>query len=332
MKKLALFFGFLLLIFIATRYQSKKNTFDQALSDFSVEDTASITKVFFADKYNHTVTLNKVESEWLVEEKYPIRKDALKYLLSTIKNLRVKHPVSNSLHDKIVKNLATSSVKVEIFTNNEKEAFKTYFVGGESKDMIGSYMLMENSNRAFVVYLPGFSGFLAPRYNIDGTVISSDLWRDRTIFSISNNKLKSVKVINHEDSLSSFRIERVANQFFLTKNNETKSISAKNGVKYFNLFKQVNCEGFMNDFSLKDSILNSKPFYTIEVQKTDNQLIILKCYHKELDRINYTELNDKEETYDTDRLYAQLNDDFILIQFYVFDKILLRASNFSVEK
>ena len=63
------------------------------------------------------------------------------------------------------------------------EASKTYYVGGESKDMIGSYMLLENSNRAFVVYIPGFNGFLAPRFTIDGTKVSSDLWRDRTIFS-----------------------------------------------------------------------------------------------------------------------------------------------------
>ena len=78
---------------------------------------------------------------------YSNTKRRFDYLLGTIKNIEVKHPVSNSLHDKIVKNLATSSVKVEIFTDSQTKAYKTYYVGGESKDMIGSYMLMENSDR-----------------------------------------------------------------------------------------------------------------------------------------------------------------------------------------
>ena len=122
-----------------------------------------------------------------------------------------------------------------------------------------------------MVYLPGFNGFLAPRYNIDGTIINTDLWRDRTIFRVNANELKkSVQVTNHEDSVLSFKVERLDNQYFFTKKNKTKPISTKNGIKYFNLFKHINCEGFMNDYSPKDSILDSKPYYTIEVQQMTN--------------------------------------------------------------
>ena len=332
MKKIALLIGVIILIVLAFQYQSKKKTIDQTLSDFAIEDTASITKVFLADRFNHSVTLNRNNNQWVVNNKYPIRKDALEYLLSTIKNIKVKHPVSNSMHDKIITNLATSSVKIEIFTNNEEEASKTYYIGGEARDMIGSYMLMEHSNRAFVVYLPGFNGFLAPRYNIDGTVVNSDLWRDRTIFSLENETIKSVEVINHEDSLSSFEIKRQEDQFYITRNNETKSISKQDGMLYFNSFKQVNCEGYMNDFSLKDSIFNSSPFYTINVHSTDDQHLMLHTYKKPTDGSKYTVQNDNQNTLDPDRMYAKWNDDLILIQFYVFDKILLRTPQYSVEK
>ncbi|MDB2651777.1 hypothetical protein N9Y26_00430 [bacterium] len=41
--------------------------------------------------------------------------------------------------------------------DNLELAHKTYYVGGETKDMIGSYMLLENSSRAFVVYIPCLS-------------------------------------------------------------------------------------------------------------------------------------------------------------------------------
>lgn len=332
MKKISIVFGLLLLIVLVFKFRTKDNTLDKTLSDFAVEDTSSITKVFLADKYDHTVVLNKVENEWFVEGKYPIRKDALEYLLSTIKNVRVRHPVSNSLHDKIVKNLATSSVKIEIFTNDHKNAHKSYYIGGESKDMIGSYMLLENSNRAFVVYLPGFNGFLAPRYNIDGTVVNSDLWRDRTIYNLKAEEIAFINITNHTDTLASFKMERSDNQYFYTKENVTKSISKKNGETYFSLFNQVYCEGFMNDFSKKDSIFSSEPLYTIEVRLINNQELKLYCYQKQSDQFNYSSLNNNELTYDTDRMYAKLNDDLVLIQYYIFDKILLRSPNFSVEK
>ena len=42
--------------------------------------------------------------------------------------------------------------------------------------------------------------------------------------------------------------------------------------------------------------------------------------------------NGQKLEYDVDRMYAKFNSDLILIQFYVFDKILLRTPQFSVEK
>ena len=56
------------------------------------------------------------------------------------------------------------------------------------------------------------------------------------------------------------------------------------------------------------------------------------AYHKEPKREDYMQENGQKLEYDADRMYAKLNSDLILIQFYVFDKILLRTPQFSVEK
>jgi len=331
MKKII--FLIILIILLVTAYyvNNSSSTIKQELRDFAVQDTSSITKVFFADRWSNTVTIEKKDGTWLVDGKYNVRKDAIKYLLSTMKDLEVKHPVSNSMHDKIIKHLSSSAVKVEIFMNDSDQIFKTYYVGGESKDMIGSYMLLEHSSRAFVVYLPGFNGFLAPRYNIDGTVISTDLWRDRTLFEYQPNDIKSVQVIHHEDSTKSFTIKRDKEGFLLIKNGQQKNITENNGNTYFKLFEKVNCEGYMNDFTKKDSIINSKPFYTITVNSVNKGSKILNCYHKPPKRESYMQENGQKQKYDVDRMYASLANDFMLIQFYVFDKILLRAPHFNVE-
>ena len=187
MKKIFLLVILIIVSLFLFYLNKNETTFSEELSDFAVEDTASIQKVFFADKHGNSVTVSRDNGLWLLDDKFEVRPEAIEYLLKTIKNIEVKHPVSNSLHDKIIKNLASSAVKVEIFTDNLNIAHKTYYVGGEAKDLIGSFMLLENSSRAFVVYIPGFNGFLAPRYTIDGTTVASDLWRNRTIFSYDIN-------------------------------------------------------------------------------------------------------------------------------------------------
>ncbi|NTV83891.1 MAG: hypothetical protein HGA23_06265, partial [Bacteroidales bacterium] len=46
-------------------------TLKKDVSDFSVQDTASITKIFLADKNNNEVTLERSpEGGWLVDGKY----------------------------------------------------------------------------------------------------------------------------------------------------------------------------------------------------------------------------------------------------------------------
>ena len=333
MKKIILLAILVISSLVLFFMNKESNTFSEELSDFAVEDTSSINKVFFADKHGNTVTLTKGENNnWLVNNEFIARSEAIGFLLKTIKDIKVKHPVSNSMHDRIIKNLASSAVKVEIFTDNLDESYKTYFIGGEAKDLIGSFMLLENSSRAFIVYIPGFNGFLSPRYTIDGTTVGSDLWRDRNIFEYKPEDIKTVNVTNHDDPTQSFKMHRQNEYYSFTKNNVTKVIPDSQGDVYMDLFKSVNCEGFMNDFSKKDSIFNSKPFYTISITDKKGKVDSLIAYHKEPKRVEYLQDNGEKLEYDVDRMYAKLNTDLILIQFYVFDKILLRSPQFSVEK
>jgi hypothetical protein len=333
MKKIILLAALIISSLVLFFLNKENNTISEELSDFAVEDTSRIQKVFFADKHGNTVTLSKKEKNiWLVNNEFIARSEAVDFLLKTIKDIEVKHPVSNSMHDRIIKNLASSAVKVEIFTENPDESHKTYFIGGEAKDLIGSFMLLENSSRAFVVYIPGFNGFLSPRYTIDGTTVGSDLWRDRNIFRYNPKDIKTVSVTNHDDSTQSFKMHRQKEYYSFTKNKITKVIPESQGDTYMDLFKSVNSEGFMNDYSKKDSIFKSKPFYTISITDQNGKTDSLVAYHKEPKREEYMQDNGEKLEYDVDRMYAKINSDLILIQFYVFDKILLRSPQFSVEK
>ena len=94
-------------------------------NNFSVSDTASVSKIFIADRNGTTITLGKTGNKWIVNNKYGVRKDAIKTILSTINQIKIQRPVPINAFDNVVKNLATTGVKVEIYTD-KKTPNKTY--------------------------------------------------------------------------------------------------------------------------------------------------------------------------------------------------------------
>jgi hypothetical protein len=88
----------------------------------------------------------------------------------------------------------------------------------------------------------------------------------------------------------------------------------------------------MNNFSKKDSIFNSLPFHIITIEDINNNATTLQSFHKKPEKEEYLQIDGKKQEYDVDRMYAKFKDDLLLIQFYVFDKILLKSAQFNVEK
>jgi hypothetical protein len=64
-----------------------------------------------------------------------------------------------------IQDLQVNGRKVELY-NKEGKRFKTYYVGGPSNDMEGTFMMMENSNNPYVTHLQFLDGFLTDRYLI----------------------------------------------------------------------------------------------------------------------------------------------------------------------
>ena len=96
------------------------STISGELSNFAVEDTSSITKIFLADKNNQAITLDKTQNGWMVNGTFQAREDIMQVLLETIKKIKVRSPVSRSSFENIVKSIASNSVKVEIYQGNDQ--------------------------------------------------------------------------------------------------------------------------------------------------------------------------------------------------------------------
>ncbi len=353
MKKnriIILFTLILAIIAVLLILRNSKSTLKKELKDFAVTDTSTITKIFLVDKGNRSVLLTKsLPGHWMVNGKFIGKPEIIKTLLETMLKLQVREPVPNAARNNILKRLSTLSTKVEIYQKvyrinifglklfPHEKLTKTYYVGDNTQDLCGTYMLIENSSEPFIVWIPGFNGFLTMRY----TPKEED-WRDATIFNLPFSKVKSVTVKFPTTPDSSYTINHIGERDFslisLVNNKQIMDVDTLRVLEYLSSFRSLKYEALLNDIGadFKDSITRMTPFHIVTLTDINGKTTTIKTFHKkpmtETPEMNFPLNMTYDTSSDPERMYALINDDkdFVLIQFYVFDRIL-RTINFFIK-
>ncbi len=306
-----------------------QTTIRKELRNFAVEDTSIIDKIFLTDKNNRKILLERQPNgEWLVNKKFYARPDAINILLETIKNVEVKYPVSRSAHNNVVKQLAAKSVKVEIYSGNK--LLKTYYVGGPTQDHVGTYMLLENSTVPMVVYVPGFNGYLTPRFDT-----YEKTWRAPRIFHYSYPEIYAVSVIYPNKPQNSFKAINNNNVYQLISLRDSTPIKDFDtlAIKLFiGKFKNVNYDVALTQINphKRDSIIHSTPKAIFIVEDIHHKKRILKTFLKETNFTGAKSQIPNQPKYDIDNMYGWLPQDslFVIVQYYIFDKLLRTPEDF----
>ena len=275
---------------------------------FDIADTSIITKVFIADRKGNTISLDKHNNSWTVNNKFNVRKDAINVLLSTIHQIKIQQPVSLSAFDNVIKDLSTTGVKVEIYAGTE--ALKIYTVGNETSNHLGTYMLLDGSDEPFIMHIPYFNGYLTPRYGIQGGIVEEKSWRKRTVFNISEKAIRNISINNLKTPEYSFSLQLHPTRLYDLDGNLTV-FNNQSVLNFINSFREINCESFKND---KSKIEFATPLHELIVNNDTLHTYI----------IGDSEEKKKEESFNVQRMYATLNSgDLMLIQNYVFNKVLI---------
>ena len=326
---LLIILGIILLILSVTLIYNKfGENANNTLRDFAVSDTASINKIFLVDMNKEHILLERCDSGWILNEQYKAREDFVKILLETIKRLEIKSPVADKKLPKIMKDISAIGTKVQIYQKNKLA--KTYYIGTDDSSNLGTYMILENSSRPFLMHLPGFTGFLSIRYT---TSLSE--WREHVIFNYDLHDIKKVKISYSDSTKHSFSVEKINNTYNLydycgrNVNFEPDTLRMK---ALFNQIKLIAFETFVDDNSLEyklDSLKNQPVMAQFEVTDKNNQTKIIKTYKRqnEMQLLN----NDGDLfDFDVDYLYGVINNDkeLVLLQYYVIDPITLTINNF----
>ena len=301
-------------------------------SEFAVRDTANIVKIYMVDKNNRSVLFERQEKGWLLNGHLKAHQKNKDMLLRTIKSLDVKYPVSQKSYNNVIKIMSGSSVKVEIYKNEyyihigQLKLFKyvnksrVFYVGAATADNMGTYMLMEGSDRPYVVTMPGFRGFVSARF----TTNEVD-WESHAIFRIPYDNIQEVSVERTDSPERSFSIRKLTEGYEIMSTYNRQIIPVYDTVALYTFldgFKNVNFEALIYDMTQHkiDSILKSTPVHIISLTETNGEKHELKTF-KMSTGPNQEALYGFEPEYDMDRMYAWHGGRMLMVQYFTFDKI-----------
>ena len=291
------------------------NSFGSSEAGFTLKDTGSIGKIFLSTKEDR-LTLQRTDTGWMVDGKYHALPNPMQMLLQALHDQVAIAPVSKAAHDGVVKAMAVTNTKVEVY-DREGRTMRTFFVGNESSNYHGTYMLLEGASRPYVVEIKGFEGFLTPRY-----APKLQDWRDRTVFSLPADAIRKVSVSYPMDSAQSFTIVSPPGQ-----NPRLESPSAAGNSAdvqrlkdYLGFFKRLNCESFVNGTLGMDSIIRIAPRKVSIAVTTDKGGRTADIYF--MPRTQRSGGDEEGTPFDPERYYAVLDRrDTVVVQELTFSKV-----------
>lgn len=301
--------------------------------DFAVEDTASITKLFFADTDNNTILLERLEDGWHLNEQYYACQECVQLLIKTIALVKVKAPVPESAFENTVKSIAGKHVKVEIYTGGEKPE-KIWYIGNPTRDHYGTYMLLETTEHGkstvpFITEIPGFYGFLSARFHTD---LSS--WRSKYVFKTKPGSIKHLTCEFGDFPERSFMVDHVSEfTYKFAPLNQPQVVMPYDTLrlkKYLTYFEDIRCENFVIQMeqSVQDSITNSPFLYRYKLTEMDGTVTDVKIY-KKIPRPENVHASGDKMLYDPDYFYAVVNEgQMMILQNFVFEKLFVPKSAF----
>ncbi|MBR4803429.1 MAG: DUF4340 domain-containing protein [Bacteroidales bacterium] len=328
--------------FFIVRHGARKSTSDEI---FHIEDVSAITKIYMADKLDNQVLLERTsDTTWTVDGKYPASEGMMDMLLETLNQMRIRQRVNRAAKKNIVDNIAVSNTKVEVYQivpfinwfGGKLQLFKseklvaTYYIGHETQDNMGSYVFREGDDEPYIVHIPGFRGYLGPRFEP-----VPELWRSHRIVNLPVTEIQSVKVDIPNQPDESFEVVRNGEAFdFFCQGQKMPVFDTMRVGQLLSSFVNLNFDQFAGVVPKVelDTTFARQPGFILTITDIKGNVRSLSTYIKFTDPDALVTMQGNQtmaDFFDVNRLYAILDTkDTVLIQYFVFDNILQPASFF----
>ncbi len=298
--------------------------------NFAVQDTGAIGKIMIADMNQHRVLYERKGGQWTGNDSVVVAGDYMDELLSTIRNLSVQSVLNELATDHVMKSMASTNKVVEIY-DRSGQLLKRYYVGAPANSNRGTYMLMDGSEHPYVMGITGFEGVLDVRYETDLNKV-----RSLSVFHLPVIHIKELEIRYPQQDDRSFALEVLGKDQVRLSRPDGKNVKSMllsgdqlaHAYDLLNGFRDINCEAFINDSKVKDTLFaRQQPFCVIRVLDIAQTYHTLVLYHKPIDAssLSQYDANGVPLVYDLDRYFASIHNgkDFVLMQVPMVQPLLL---------
>jgi hypothetical protein len=306
------------------------STLKSDLKDFTLKDTAVVTKFFLADKKGNQVTIAKNEQGvWMVNNVYEADMAKVNLILATMREIAVRNPVPEAAYNTVIGILATEGIKAEFYAGDE--LLKTMYIGSSTPDQTGTFMMIEGSSAPFVTHIQGFVGYLTPRF-----YPYSIKWKTRKLFDVPMDSIQTVKVTYPGSTGQSFELQN-GTAIKLTSEKGAETIADMQFAKYYlSGFTNLYVEGYDEEMKATkaDSIRNSVPFCTILLTRKSGKSTRVQLHYKSVG--DHTKIlygaDGRLLPHDTEKYFAFINDEkeVAYVQQYAFGRLFKTLLDFKM--
>ncbi len=248
-------------------------------NEFAIKNIDDIGKIFMVDRDGKSATLERKGEDWIVNGKFKARENAMKMVLYTIRDLRVKYTPSKAAEPNIIRTIAADQIKVEVY-DKAGNAMKKFYVGRVDLKGEGTAMIMEDADQPYMMHIQSLKGDLRPRFMLN----EKDL-RDNILVEFKEEDIKYMSVEYPKQKNKSFILESSGQEKFEAKpfHDLTPKINKKtaqgNIQKYFFDMGKIHSESFVYNDYRKDSIKTTTlPFCNIKIKNAKEEEINMAIY------------------------------------------------------
>ena len=338
-NRIILFSTLLLIVVVVAVFLLRDNsTIEQ---NYHIEEPKSITKVIIDDKDgNHLELIKETDSIWKANNS-PANMKVVDMLLSTLKDMRIREPIAQAARNNIVKQLAASGKTVKIYQDaysinlgfiklfKKEKLTKTIYVGSETQDNMGTYMMIKGEDNPCIIYIPRLKGYLSTRFSA-----LEDFWKSHAVFKYNKGEIASLKVEIPNQKNESFSLTKKGEGFDFTLLESGEKLQAFDTLKVKALLSscfELNYESVAKNISKleQDTIFGKAPAFVVTIKDSKGKENTLKTYSKLHDPTSIGENDDDfYRIFDVNRCYAlhSQNKDTLIMQFFTLDNLLKPAS------
>jgi hypothetical protein len=302
-------------------------------TDFAIADTGAITKIFLADPRGSKVLITKqADGSWLADNAVAADITKVNLLLQTMHDIKMRNPLGTNEFNTVIKELTAAGIKVEFYEGDD--LLKIIYVGQMTLDQSGTFMMIDGAEAPFVTHIPGFVGYLTPRFPTNPVK-----WKSKLIFDTKFDELAKVTVTYPITPAESFSLDNSAATPVLKDASGNVVQADANFLKYYaGSFTQLYAEAYDDNFTAaqQDSIFKGDAYCLIKVENKAGKTQELKLHIKGVDLKTKSRYDDqgKELTFDTDKYFAFVNGDknMVYIQNYSFGRVIKKLRDFKAIK